>query len=113
MEKDKANQLQRAAELCGTNFSMLDRPGNYAGETYFIETIDILSEMTAAVIYHKEPTKKKAVFWFYYLNMGGGKWNYFIPTYSHLVGLNRMSKILHDIEQHNYKLSVDDQWKSI
>jgi hypothetical protein len=106
MQKKMAKQLSAKAQDVARMFSKV-RKGNVLNETFHVESITVLSEVTAAVIFHKEPTEKKAVAWFYYINSGEKpRWEYFFVTYSHLVGLNRVSKLLHDVEQHNFDLSL-------
>lgn len=104
MNKGMATALQaRAAEVAGM-FSEKTRGGNFANETFEVDEIRILSESTACVVYRKEPTKKKAVAWFYYVNSRAQpRWEYFFLTYNHLVGLDAAASILHEVEQHNFK----------
>jgi hypothetical protein len=51
--------------------------------------------------------EKKAVAWFYYLALKKEpRWEYFFVAYDHLVGLNRVSRILNDVEQHNFSIAT-------
>jgi hypothetical protein len=110
MQKQMALALRREAENVAQMFSRTDRGANYDNETFSVEDITITSEITAAVTFSKEPTGKKAVAWFYHINSRRKpRWEYFFVTYSHLVGMNRVSKILHDIEQHNFGIATREE----
>jgi len=110
MEKQMANSLLAKAEDVALTFSNKARGGNHAGETFAVKEIIVLSEVTACVVFDKEPTKKQAVAWFYYIrSKAQPRWEYFFVTYSHLVGLDRVAEILHQIEQHNFQLSTEEQ----
>lgn len=103
MQKTMARRLKAEATNVAIMFSNKERKGNTARETFTVENITILSECTAAVTFHKSPTNKKAVAWFYFINSKAKpRWEYFFVTYSHLVGLNKVSDILFDVEQHNF-----------
>lgn len=107
MKKQMAQSLRFRAGEVAVMFSQA-RDKNYVNEKYEVGRIIILSDVTAAVIYNKEPTKKQAVAWFYYINSGAKpRWEYFFVTYSHLVGLNRVAKLLHDAEQHNFEAVIN------
>ena len=102
-----AKRLKVEANNVAVLFSNKERKGNVAKETFTVETITVLSECTAAVTYYKTPTKKKTLAWFYFIAARDNpRWEYFFVTYSHLVGLHRVSKLLHDVEQHNFDQSI-------
>ena len=91
-------------------FSRKDRGGNTLGETFEVEMITVLSETTAAVTFIKQPTGKKAVaFFFWIASRMKARWEYFFATYNHLVGLERVANLLHEVEQHNFKVSTAPQ----
>lgn len=101
--------LNKRASEVAVMFSK-KRGGNVLDETYEVEKIVVLSEVTAAVTFMKRPTGKKAVAWFYYINSHKKpRWEYFFVTYSHLVGLNRVGGILHEVEQHNFCNSTREE----
>lgn len=103
-----AKSLERRAQEVAEMFSRSDRGGNPMGETFAVRDIVVLSEITACVIFHKS-TGKRAVAWFYYIrSRAKPRWEYFFVAYSHLVGLTRVADILHEIEQHNFNLSIGD-----
>jgi hypothetical protein len=109
MQKKMAIALRNAALDTAVLFSK-QRGGNVLNETYAVENIEVLSECTAQVTFIKEPTGKKAVAWFYYINSRRKpRWDYFFVTYSHLVGLNRVSRTLHEVEQHNFSISTREE----
>jgi len=108
LKKSTATQLREKAESVAWAFSQNDRAGNTLNETFDVESIMVLGETTAAVVFKKAPTDKKAVAWFYWLNGGKNKgWNYFFVTYAHLVGLEKVGDLLHEVEQHNFARSID------
>ena len=41
----------------------------------------------------------------YWLNMAGGKWMYFFPTYDHCAGFDMLKDELHKIEIHNFEFN--------
>lgn len=87
-----------------------ERGGNVLSETFEVEDIKVLSEVTAAVTFMKRPTGKKAVAWFYFINSKAKpRWEYFFVTYSHLVGLDAVGDLLHEIEQHNFSVSTREE----
>jgi hypothetical protein len=109
MRRHMVLSLHRSAENTAELFSK-DREGNVRNETYKVESIEVLSECTALVTFWKEPTKKKAVAWYYYINSRRKpRWEYFFVTYSHLVGLNRVASRLHAIEQHNSSVATREE----
>lgn len=91
-------------------FSSKARGGNVNGETFTIAQIRPLSDLTACVIFDKQPGGKKAVAWFYYIaSRAKPRWEYFFVSYSHLVGLERVKYILEGIEVHNYELNFSEE----
>lgn len=108
MQKRTAEALREKALEVARQFSIKDRGANFDGETFEVERTVVLSECTAAVIFLKQPTKKRAVAWFYWINSRAApRWEFFFVTYAHLVGLNRVGDLLHEIEQRNYEVVVD------
>ena len=107
MKKEFVQSLQRRAKEASAAFSNPDRALNTNKEIFTIHEIKPLSENTAAVIFQKEPTHKKALAFFYYVNGGGegGYWAYFFPTDSHILGLRKIEDLLLEIEQYNFKLN--------
>jgi len=107
MKKDMARKLLARADEIGRIFSNTDRGGNYDNETFTVNNITVLSENTAVVTFLKTPTNKKAVAWLYFINsQAKPRWEYFFITYSHLVGMNRVAAVLHQVEQHNFAESI-------
>jgi hypothetical protein len=110
MQKKMARMLLYKADQVAEMFSNKERGGNVLSETYEVEDISVLSEVTAAVTFIKRPTGKKAVAWFYYINSRKKpRWEYFFVTYSHLVGLEMVGEILHEVEQHNFSKSTREE----
>ena len=109
MKKQMAIALRSKAEDIARQFSFKDRANNFDNETFHVDKITVLSETTAAITFLKTPTNKKAVAWLYWINGKKPGWQYFFVTYNHLVGLNRVSSLLHHIEQHNFEQSTSQQ----
>jgi len=101
MTKKKAILLREKAEQIAFNFSRPDRDGNPMKETFEVANIRPLSESTAIVKLRKN-TGKIGVAFCYWINMSGGQWQYFFPTYDHCIGAEKLRDILHDIEQDNF-----------
>lgn len=100
MRRDVAQKLEIAIAMAENNFSEPGREKNINGETFSKDKVFILSEFTAAVYFNKN-TGKKAVAFFYYVDVFGGKWYYYFPTDSHILGMNEFSKYKVAIENNN------------
>ena len=48
-----------------------------------------------------------AAFFFYWTNGNGGKWNYFVPTDSHVIGMVNFKDKLPKVERHNFPLNFE------
>lgn len=107
MQRTIAQGLKATALQAGKNFSIPDREHNHNKETFQLEKLIPLSESTACGIYLKS-SKKKAVLFFYYINTGGGKWLYFVPTYDHIIGMERVKAYLSAVEEYNFKYNFDE-----
>lgn len=107
MQKMVAQKLSERATHVASMFSLPDREKNTTGETFEVEKICPLSEYTAYVIYRKN-TGKVAVAFFYYLQTGGGRWEYFFPSDSHIIGMGAFGKIKMDIENENWSKNFDN-----
>ena len=104
-----AKQLRDKAVDVAQMFSRQDRGGNTMNEIFDIASYHVLSEVTAAVVFKKSPTNKRAVAFFYYVNSRRQpRWEYFFVSYSHLAGLEEVKRLLHDVEQHNFKVIEDE-----
>jgi hypothetical protein len=101
MKKFVAQELQRRSAFVAELFSKKDRPLNTTGESFSVDTITVLSETTAAVTFRKD-TGKFAMAFFFYLHTDSGRWEYFFPTDSHLLGMGLMCQAKQLIEHANY-----------
>lgn len=118
MQKQVANSLKiKIAEVeklkqsvikAQINFSRKDRPFNFGGSTMKFHKVIPLSEHAAAVIF-KQDTGVLSVFFFYYMRMNEGTWNYFAPTDSHILAFEHFGKIKMDVEEANYETKTDDE----
>lgn len=91
-------EAKRVAEF----YSDPERSQNFNAETFEVCEIIPLSEFTAAVIYLKN-TGKKAAFFFYYI-APKETWWHFVPTDSHILGMENFPKVKLNVERHNIEI---------
>jgi hypothetical protein len=107
MKKELALKLKDYAYKIAKNFSRSDREFNYTNETFEVVAIKPLSETTAYIEF-KKSSGKIGVAFCYWINMGGGQWRYFFPTYDHAVGAERLRSILYNIESRNFPFNFKE-----
>jgi hypothetical protein len=107
MNKQRAMKLVDAANDVAGRYSRTDREFNHNNETFAVEMTRVLSDTTAVVYFKKSPTNKLAAAFFYWTNGSGGRWNYFFPTDSHVVGMLNFRDKLLAVEQHNFPLNFE------
>lgn len=101
MNKQVAKELKDFTETVCDRYSRQDRSKNFNKETFDVQEIIPTSDHTATVIYQKN-TGKRAAFFFYYIP-AFKKWNYFVPTDSHINGMSCFANQKIEVERHNYK----------
>ena len=101
MNKQVAKELKDFTETVCDRYSRQDRSKNFNNETFGVQEIIPTSDHTATVIYQKN-TGKRAAFFFYYIP-AFKKWNYFVPTDSHINGMSCFANQKIEVERHNYK----------
>ena len=101
MKKDVAIKLKKKAEDIAKEFSNVDREFNISNETFKIKKVEPLSEYTAIVLF-KKSSEKYAIAFCYYINMSGGIWRYFFPTYDHCIGMESVKGLLASVEKKNF-----------
>jgi hypothetical protein len=101
MNKLVAKELKTFAETVCDRYSQKNRSKNFNNETFSIQEIIPTSDHTATIIYEKN-TGKRAAFFFYYIP-AFKKWNYFVPTDSHINGMSCFANQKIEVERHNYK----------
>ena len=104
MKKDLAIKLKEYSNTISQRYSNPDREFNFSNETFAVDEIMPTSETTATVTFQKS-SGKRAVYFFYWINMNGGQWQYFVPTYDHCAGMKRVIETLHEIEMTNFGLN--------
>jgi len=104
MKKQLAIKLKEKAEEIATNFSRDDREFNFSNETFKVHDITPLSETTAFVCF-KKSSGKIGIAFCYWINMFGGQWRYFFPTYDHCLGAEKLRDVLHKVEKKNFPLN--------
>ena len=105
MNKQMAISLKETAQTTAKRFSSSERSRNANGETFTVEEVIPLSETTAVAFFLKN-TGKKAIAFFYWVNIEEGKWYYFFPTESHIVGMNKLSAYLDKVDRFNFPLNM-------
>jgi len=98
MKKEMAKKLDMAAEDTARAFSNPEREF-YSGETFKVHRIVPHSEMSASVVFLKDPTGKYAAAYFF---IKKNKWDYFFPTDSHLIGMRKFEKVKAWAEKENF-----------
>lgn len=101
MKKELAISLYASVQEVARVFSNPNREKNYTNEIFEFEQIRPLSDTTAAIVFRKN-TGKKAVAFFYYVNSGMGKWMYFFPSDSHILGMEHFGMMKQEAEEFNY-----------
>jgi hypothetical protein len=105
MKKEIAKELKDFTDVVCKRYSNKDRVNNFNNETFKVEEIIPTSDHTATVIYEKN-TFKRAAFFFYYIPRQK-KWHYFVPTDSHINGMNCFANQKIEVERHNYKYNFN------
>jgi|TARA_R110002096_G_scaffold373921_2_gene567477 hypothetical protein len=101
MNKQVAKELKIFTDVVCERYSKKDRTNNFNNETFEVQEIIPTSDHTATVIYEKN-TGKRAAFFFYYI-ASFKKWNYYVPTDSHINGMSAFANQKIEVERHNYK----------
>lgn len=101
MNKQVAQELKLFTDEVCKRYSNPNRKNNYNNETFFVQEIIPTSDHTATVIYEKN-TGKRAAFFFYYIP-ALKKWNYYVPTDSHINGMSCFANQKIEVERYNYK----------
>ena len=106
MQRNRAIELRKLADIIAFNCSRKDRGFNYNNDSFEVSELMPLSESTA-IIKLKKSSGKYGMAFCYWINMNGGQWQYFFPTYDHCVGMESVKEELKSIElinfQHNFK----------
>ena len=108
MKKELALKLKVKADEIDKNVSRTDREFNFSKETFEVNSIQPLSETTAYVEFRKSSGKVGVAFC-YWINMAGGQWRYFFPTYDHAVGAERLRDVLYDVESRNFPINFKEE----
>lgn len=103
MNKSIAQELDEYVQTIADRYSQKDRAGNFNNETFELDEIIPMTDVTATVIFKKN-TGKQAAFFFYYINRGRSKgWKYFVPTDAHILGMTAFNHYKLEVERNNYK----------
>lgn len=107
MNKDVALKLVEKANEIASNFSNKERQGNFNGEEFKVHKIMALGETSAAIIFDKLPSTKRALVYCYWVQKMN-YWGYFFVSYGHLAGLNKLNELLAGIEEFNFEKNFDE-----
>ena len=107
MQRNRALMLKETADAIAHTFSSNQREHNYLNEQFEVSEIMPTSESTAIVRMIKS-TGKEALAFCYWINMAGGQWRYFFPTYDHCIGMEMLKDELKKIEQVNFPLNFKE-----
>lgn len=110
MKKEIASKLSLKAKEVASKFSRTDRQGNFNSETFSVHDIKPLSEYTACVYFLKN-TGKQGVAFFYYINQGDGYWQYFFPSDSHILGMEKFGELKMKVEFDNWGKNEESLFK--
>lgn len=103
MKHEIKEKLKAYAEkVAGILSDPKQNKANKAGEIFYTESVEPLSEDTAGIIYRKEPSRLKAavfVFW------AGNQWLRCTATDSHVTGMCLFPFIKIKVERDNYELT--------
>ena len=103
MNKSIAQELDEYVQTIADRYSQKDRAGNFNNETFELDEIIPMTDVTATVIFKKN-TGKQAAFFFYYINRGRSKgWKYFVPTDAHILGMTAVNHYKLEVERNKYK----------
>jgi hypothetical protein len=101
MQKERAQSLLRFAEEVAARYSRTDRQNNFNAESFRVAKVIPLSDATASVIYSKTPGDKQAAFFFYWIG-AQARWEYFVPTDSHIAGMTQFAQVKVEVERENW-----------
>ena len=96
---------EKAAEVA-RRYSNRARERNTMGDTFTVKEIRPLSEAMAAVFFSKTSGKLMLGI-FFYLD-AQKRWDYFLPTDSHLLGLADIPRLKAEVEKFNFAFNVED-----
>lgn len=107
MKRELAVSLRAAAEKAAEQFSRPDRKFNSTGETFKYWGTEVLSEHTAAVILLKNTGKYVVLFFYYVRGFWNNPWVYFVPTDSHILGMEQIGAVKQRVERLNFHQNFD------
>ena len=101
MQKHRAIKLQALTEEICRNFSRPDRAHNN-GETFSFVKHTVINDDVCALLFRKQPSRKFALAYAYWVNSGAGGWRYFFPGYTHVAGMAEFADLLRKVEDQNW-----------
>jgi len=108
MNQNRAILLRSTAIEVAKSFSDPNRAFNFNNETFTVNCITPLSDDTA-IVNLKKNTGKEVLFFFYWVNIGNGKWWYFAPSDSHIIGMEQFGKYKLQLEEKNFQYNFQNE----
>ena len=78
---------------------------SYTTNVATIGNFNNITTQSATIIFEKNTHKRCAMFFYYIPRLK--KWNYFVPTDSHINGMSCFANQKIEVERHNYKYNFD------
>ena len=98
MNSEAYKSLRIRADEIAVMYSDQTRELNYKKDVFEVDTVIVLSDTSAGVIYRKT-SGLKVLFFFHYSK--NSKWYYFVPTDAHILGLQRLTTLKFKVEEYN------------
>lgn len=102
MNKKLVYELHAKAKQIAKQYSNHQRENNYNAEIFKVIDIIPKSETTATITFLKSSGKLAFAFAFY-INCNGGYWDYFFPTESHIIGMQKLPSMIERIDKFNFQ----------
>ena len=107
MQSQVLRDLRTFIDVVAEKYSNPERRHNNVNDTFTPTDIKVLSDTTAAVHFHKMPSKKLCLMFFYYVNAKTPHWAYFVPTDAHLLGIAKLNNLYDAVEEYNKKVVLN------
>jgi len=109
MKKSVAEALKKKIEDAERSFSRADREFNLAAESFHYAKTVYASETAALVVFRKQPTRRLALAYFYWIPARGGYWNYFFVGYPHVQAMQHVADALKKVEAYNFEVRRNEE----
>lgn len=107
MNKQIALKLKEHAEKVAKMYSDKDRAKNFNNEGFKVHSITPLSEYTASIVFEKSSGKRALSFAYWQETGQGGFWRDLFVKESHVIGMEKLRRLLAEIEEHNFSFNFE------